>query len=126
MKPLMFDPADGSLTRVRSVGFEDNLLQSRNVSNPRSKGKYPDPRPDYTTAKEHAQVAVVPNTVACARDFLLRFSNTATRKNNKKWSHTPSEHNPATLSVSSTMTCKFPGTQRRVPLPYNQQAHQQI
>ena len=37
MKPLLFDPEDGSL-----------------VSNPSSKGKYTDPRPD-STAKDRSQ-----------------------------------------------------------------------
>ena len=54
MKPLLFDPDDGSLTRGRTVSIEDNSVENRNVSNPSSKGKYTDPRPD-STAKDRSQ-----------------------------------------------------------------------
>ena len=51
MKPLLFVPVDGSLTRGRTASIEDNLLQSRIVSSSSSKGKYPDPRPDGKVAR---------------------------------------------------------------------------
>ena len=67
MRPLLFDPDHGPFLEDGTVSIEDNLLQSRTVNNSSSKGKdqtQPRRTAANTTAKEHAQVAVVPNAVA--------------------------------------------------------------
>ena len=50
MGPVLIGPNHGSYCRGWPVGIEDNLLQSRNVKNSISKGKFSGPRPDSTKA----------------------------------------------------------------------------